>query len=40
MKHWIVFIAAAVVWFGYFYVVDVAIMEGQGLPVNATLMPE
>ncbi len=35
-----VFAAALVAWFAYFYVVDVLIMEGQGLPVAWNLMPQ
>jgi len=40
MRHWIVFVAAVMVWSGYFYGVDTMIMEGQGLPVSANLMPK
>lgn len=40
MRHWIVFVAAAVVWVGYFYGIDMMIMEGQGLPVGADLLPK
>lgn len=40
MKNFIVFAAAAVVWFGYFYGVDMMIMEAQGLPIGMDLMPK
>jgi len=33
------FVVALVAWAGYFYVLDLLIMEGQGLPVSWTLMP-
>ncbi len=36
---WLVLPAALVVWMVYFYVIDVMIMEGQGLPVTWILMP-
>jgi len=41
MSHrWVVFVGALVIWLAYFYVIDAAIMEGQGLPVAWHLMPE
>lgn len=33
------FAVALVAWGLFFYAIDVMIMEGQGLPVTATLMP-
>ena len=39
MNQWMVFVVAAVVWSGYFYGLDMVIMEGQGLPVGMDLMP-
>lgn len=36
----VVFVGALVVWLAYFYAIDTAIMEGQGLPVAWHLMPE
>jgi hypothetical protein len=38
-KKWRVFVAALVLWAAYFYLIDKLIMEGQGLPVGANLMP-
>ena len=38
-SRWVVLIAALIFWAGFFYVLDTAIMEGQGLPVSADLMP-
>ena len=38
-KKWLVFVAALVLWAAYFYAIDKLIMEGQGLPVGANLMP-
>ena len=35
-----VFAVAAICWSAYFYAMDMAIMEGQGLPVSSTLMPK
>jgi len=35
-----VFSAALLFWAAYFYTIDHAIMEGQGLPVAWTLMPK
>ncbi len=36
---WIVFLAAAAAWLVYFYVINLALMEGQGLPVGWDLFP-
>jgi len=36
----IVFVAALIGWAAYFYAIDRAIMEGQGLPVAWNLMPK
>lgn len=38
-KRLIVFALALILWAGYFYAIDRAIMHGQGLPVGADLMP-
>ncbi len=38
-RTWIVFLLALLVWAFVFYGLDRAIMEGQGLPVGADLMP-
>jgi len=38
-NRWIVLIIALIVWSAYFYLMDVLVMEGQGLPVQANLMP-
>jgi hypothetical protein len=38
-NKWLVFVAALVLWAAYFYVIDMLIMEGQGLPIGADLMP-
>jgi hypothetical protein len=38
-KKWLVFGAALALWAAYFYLIDKLIMEGQGLPVGANLMP-
>ena len=34
-----VFALALVAWLAYFYAIDWAIMQGQGLPLTWTLMP-
>ncbi len=39
-NKWLVLIAAMLVWAVYFYAMDWLIMEGQGLPVQANLMPK
>ncbi len=39
LSRLVVFVAALVGWAVYFYAIDWLIMEGQGLPVGATLMP-
>ncbi len=38
-NKWLVLAAALVLWAGFFYVIDRLIMEGQGLPVGANMMP-
>lgn len=38
-NKWFVFVAALFVWAAVFYVMDKSIMEYQGLPVRADLMP-
>lgn len=39
-KPWVALAIALVCWSVYFYVIDLLIMEGQGLPVLWTLMPK
>ncbi len=39
-SKYLVFVVALVAWTGYFYVLDKSIMQGQGLPVGADLMPK
>lgn len=39
MNQWLVLAVTLVGWAVYFYGIDYLIMEGQGLPVNALLMP-
>ena len=39
-KSWVVLAIALVCWSVYFYLIDLAIMEGQDLPVLWTLMPK
>lgn len=38
-NKWLVFVVALIVWAGIFYFMDKSIMEFQGLPVGADLMP-
>jgi hypothetical protein len=38
-NKWLVFVAALIVWAATFYFMDKSIMEMQGLPVGADLMP-
>lgn len=38
-NKWLVFVVALIVWAAYFYFIDKSIMQGQGLPVGADLMP-
>lgn len=38
-NKWIVFVVALVVWAAFFYSMDKFIMEYQGLPVGADMMP-
>lgn len=38
-NKWVVFVVALIVWGAVFYFIDKSIMEGQGLPVGANLMP-
>lgn len=38
-NKWFVFVVALLVWAAFFYWMDGAIMEGQGLPVGTDLMP-
>ena len=35
-----VFVLALLAWAGFFYFIDMSIMQAQGLPVGADLMPE
>ena len=38
-NKWVVFVVALVVWAAFFYWMDQVIMENQGLPVGADMMP-
>jgi len=38
-RNWIVLIVALAVWAAYFYAMDRYILQIQGLPVGADLMP-
>jgi hypothetical protein len=38
-NKWFVFVVALFVWAAFFYFIDKSIMQGQGLPVGANLMP-
>ncbi len=38
-NKWVVFVLALIVWAAIFYGMDKSIMEYQGLPVRANLMP-
>lgn len=38
-NKWIVFVVALLVWAAFFYSMDKLIMENQGLPVGADMMP-
>jgi len=38
-RNWIVLIVALAVWIAYFYAMDRYILQVQGLPVGANLMP-
>jgi len=38
-NKWLVFVVALIVWGAVFYFIDKSIMEFQGLPVGADLMP-
>ena len=40
MGKYVVFVVALVTFAGLFYVMDISIMLGQGLPVGANLMPK
>jgi len=39
MRRYVVFVVALLVWGAFFYVMDKSIMQAQGLPVGADLMP-
>jgi len=39
MRKYVVFVVALVVWAAFFYFIDKSIMQVQGLPVGADLMP-
>ncbi len=39
-NKWLALVLGLAVWAAYFYFVDKSIMEGQGLPVAADLMPK
>lgn len=38
-RNWIVFFVALFFWAGLFYAMDWMVMNSQGLPVGADLMP-
>lgn len=38
-RSWLVFLFALLVWAALFYLMDRSIMNSQGLPVGADLMP-
>lgn len=38
-NKWVVLAVALIVWAAFFYLMDKSVMEGQGLPVGADLMP-
>lgn len=38
-KNWVVIVAALLFWAAFFYLMDRNIMNWQGLPVGADLMP-
>jgi len=38
-NKWLVLVVALIVWVAIFYFIDKSIMEFQGLPVGANLMP-
>lgn len=38
-NKWVVLVVAILAWAAFFYAMDKSIMEGQGLPVGADLMP-
>jgi len=40
MRRYVVFVLALVVWAAFFYFMDKSIMQAQGLPVGADLMPK
>ena len=40
MRKYLVFLVALVVWAGIFYLMDKSIMQAQGLPVGADLLPQ
>ncbi len=40
MRKYVVFMVALVVWAGFFYLMDKSVMQAQGLPVGANLMPK
>ena len=39
-NKWVVLVAALAFWGAFFYFIDKSIMESQGLPVGADLMPK
>lgn len=39
MQKYVVFIVALIAWAAFFYLMDKSIMQAQGLPVGADLMP-
>lgn len=39
-RSFVVFVVALVAWAAFFYFMDRSIMQAQGLPVGADLMPQ
>jgi len=39
-RSFAVFVAALLIWAAFFYFIDMSIMQAQGLPVGADLMPQ
>ncbi len=39
-RKYLVFVLALLIWAGVFYFLDKSIMQAQGLPVGADLMPQ
>jgi hypothetical protein len=39
-RNLLVLVVAILAWAGFFYFIDMSIMQAQGLPVGADLMPQ